>query len=436
MVLDLKRRQELLDLVDVDKGLVDRSIFPDEEISRLELEQIFARAWNFVCHESQIPNPGDFFLNFIGEDRVIVVRDNDGAVQVLLNTCRHRGNAVCRAQEGHATSFMCTYHGWTYDLQGKLIGLPGYKEFYHEDIKREEWGLIKAAQVDNYLGFIFATLDPTAPSLDEYLGDVGRMGLSHLGARGDMAVVEGVQRFRIGCNWKLAVDNVWDYYHGQISHASAMVFRAAGGGGNRRPSGSSPNLAILGEYGHAIGGPAYSGDGPSATGTNDWRESTAAKELLGPVGLQIGGHPNIFPNMWLTGNQVSLRVPKGPGVTEIWWFTLLDRNLPPEVWEKERMKATHTFGPAGLLEQEDGENWAQSTVGTRGTVSKRYPLNYSMNRGRGEVIEDELGPPRIETPHVTEHAQLWHYRSWAEWMTAESWDDLKLNHSPSPSGRV
>ena len=52
-------------------------------------------------------------MTFIGEDRVIVVRDNDGKAQVLVNTCRHRGNAICRAEEGHATSFMCTYHGWT-----------------------------------------------------------------------------------------------------------------------------------------------------------------------------------------------------------------------------------------------------------------------------------------------------------------------------------
>ena len=95
----------------------------------------------------------------------------------------------------------------------------------------------------------------------------------------------------------------------------------------------------------------------------------------------------------------------------------------------------HTFGPAGMLEQEDGENWDQSTRGTVGTVAKRYPLNYAMNLGRGEIIEDELGPPRIDT-HVNEHAQLWHYRAWAEWMAADSWADLKANHTRVPSGNV
>src|SRR5436190_15894155 len=179
------RAADFAPMVDTDRGLVDRRIFSDEEIYGLELEQIFARAWNFMAHDSQVPNAGDFFLNYIGEDRVIVVRDKDGGVQVLLNTCRHRGNAVCRAEEGHATSFMCTYHGWTYDLQGRLVGVPGFKDYYHEDLKREEWGLVTAAQVDTYKGFIFATLDPEAPSLDEFLGDVGKLSINQLALKGD-----------------------------------------------------------------------------------------------------------------------------------------------------------------------------------------------------------------------------------------------------------
>src|SRR5206468_8319447 len=94
MTLDLQKH-EILGLVDATRGVVDRKIFSDEEIYKAELEKIFARAWNFMAHDSQIPNPGDFFLSYIGEDRVIVVRDKNGDAQVLFNTCRHRGNAVC-----------------------------------------------------------------------------------------------------------------------------------------------------------------------------------------------------------------------------------------------------------------------------------------------------------------------------------------------------
>ena len=155
------------------------------------------------------------------------------------------------------------------------------------------------------------------------------------------------------------------------------------------------------------------------------------------MGLKSRGHPNIFPNLWVStgGTQLSLRIPRGPLKTEIWWFALLDKNLTEERRDAQRRVVNQIFGPAGMLEQDDGENWDQSTRGTMGTVSRRYPLNFAMNRGHGEVIEDEHGPGRIET-HVNEHAQLWTYRAWAEWMAAEDWPALKRNHSPSPSGTV
>jgi hypothetical protein len=88
-----------------------------------------------------------------------------------------------------------------------------------------------------------------------------------------------------------------------------------------------------------------------------------------------------------------------------------------------------------MLEQEDGENWDQSTRGTQGLISRRFPLHFAMNLGHGEVIEDEVGPPRVET-HVNEHAQFWTYRAWAEWMAASNWRELEANHSPPPSGYV
>src|SRR5262249_2803149 len=159
-----------------------------------------------------------------------------------------------------------------------------------------------------------------------------------------------------------------------------------------------------------------------------WRSAPETHRLLGEVGMNTRGYPGIFPNCWVATNQnqVCLRLPKGPGKTEIWWFTLVDANLPPEVHEYQVSAASHTFGPAGRLEQEDGENWGQSTIGTMGTVSRRFPLNYNMNHGHAVVIEDETGPPHIET-NINEHAQLWLYRSWAEWMAAESWEDLRAN---------
>ncbi len=440
MVQNTATRQEILGLVDLNKATVERKIFSDQAIYEMELERIFARAWNFVAHDSQIPNPGDFFMTFIGEDRVIVVRDNDGLPQVLINSCRHRGNAVCRAEEGHATSFMCTYHGWTYDLKGALVGVPGFKEVYHEELDRENWGLIRAANVDTYKGFIFATMDDAAPALDEFLGDIGRMSINMLAGRGEIRVVGGIQKSVLPCNWKFAVDNVWDFYHPAISHASQTM--AAWRPGPTPNQMTAPQIALLGEYGHALSGPQFTE--PMAKllelglgHDSGWRQTEEGKAMLGPVGARAIAHPHIFPNMWIAfpgHGQVSLRLPRGPLQTEIWWFSFQDVDITPEKHALAKQRAGHTFGPAGMLEQDDGENWGESTRGSMGVISSKFPLNYAMGRGRGEVTVDETGPNRIEGS-LNEHAQLWFYQAWAEWMAAEDWNDLKASHSLPPSTR-
>ena len=466
------------DYVHAEQGTVDRIIFSDQAIYELELERIFARAWNFMCHESQIPNKGDYFLSFIGEESVICTRDKTGTLQVFINSCRHRGNAVCRAESGNARSFLCTYHGWTFGLDGKLIGVPGYKDLYHEDLKREEWGLISAGKVQSYKGFVFATMDPEAVDLYDYLGEVGRLGIDFCAERGDTVMVDGVQKNQIGCNWKLAVDNLFDWYHVDISHASAMM----SGGVNPPPpppemmakmmglpEGATPDPAaiaaararleaasamrehrvLLGDYGHAISGPQITPpmramlsmappDAPIEPFMDHrWRDKPQAKAALGEAGYNSMGHPNIFPNLWVAsgGTQLSLRLPKGPHTTEIWWFTLIQKDMSAAQQAVQVQKANHIFGPAGLLEQDDGENWDQSTRQTQGVVSRRYPLNFSMNLGRGAPTTPANGPRYIDT-HVNEHAQLWTYRAWAQWMDADSWAALKQHRTPQPSEAV
>ena len=439
--------------VDFENGLVDRIIFSDPEIYKMEMERIFARAWSFICHESQIPRVGDFFQTYIGEDRILAVRDKSGAVSVLLNTCRHRGNAVCRAEQGNAKVFTCPYHGWSYGLDGELVGVPGQRDFYRNDLDKKEWGLARAAQVTSYRGFVFANLDPAAIPLDEYLGDVGRIGLDFIAERGDVEVIDGIQKNVVACNWKLAVDNLYDWYHPVVSHRSAIR------------SGVFPRLqdeevafapmsqmVMLGEYGHGVGGPmipddvmaevrAHLDDPDAATSLarlsiEPWRFRAKAHEALGPHGIRSRGHPSIFPNVWITlnGAQLCLRIPRGPMTTELWWFTFANKNATAEQRRALVRITTHMFGPAGLLEQDDGENWDQCTRGTIGPVARRYPLNFAMGRGRDRV-RDVDGHRCIETV-VNEHGQRWTYLAWAEWMDAVDWPDLRRNHSPAPSGAI
>ena len=209
-------------------------------------------------------------------------------------------------------------------------------------------------------------------------------------------------------------------------------------------------MVMLGEYGHGIGGPGITeaewrefqrrmGDG---NGDPQWYDLFAmnrlppgVEEQLGPLGVRSFGHPNIFPNLWIAlTNQICLRLPRSPDVTELWWFTIMPKALPEERKRAMISFANRLFTPAGLLEQDDGENWSHSTRGARGKVAQRYPMNLTMGMGRDEVIH-EAGQSAIQTV-VNEHGQRWTYRSWQEWLQAEDWGELIADHSMPPTGVV
>jgi len=445
---ELQNAQHRYPWYDVDSGILrDRRIFTDQDIYQQELTHIFARGWNFMCHESQLKAPGDFFMNFIGEDEVIVVRDRSNGIQVLLNSCPHRGNTVCRAEQGNTNSFFCSYHGWNFDLDGALVGMPGEEAFYRGGIDKQAWGLSRAAKVESYRGFVFATLDADAPCLEEYLGWVGRLGLDMHAGRGELEVLDGIQKNRIKCNWKLAVDNLYDWYHVKVSHGASMRIGLI----DEASMAPDSQMVILGEYGHGIGGPGITEaqlqdyiarverDGGELQRWFDLQSARRHPDMrdeLGPIGARSLGHPNIFPNLWVALTfQLCLRIPKGPDETELWWFTVLPKNMAEEERRMAIYMANHVFGPAGLLEQDDGENWSHSTRGARGAHLKTLPLNYAMGKGQDEVFEDPSGQHCINTV-VNEHGQRWTYQAWQEWMQANSWAELRANHSLPPRGRV
>ncbi|ORW32732.1 hypothetical protein AWB91_09580 [Mycobacterium paraense] len=432
-------------LVSLETGQIDRRIFSDEDLFDRELELIFGRAWHFLCHESQIPKRGDFFHTPVGRDNVLTVRQRDGSIKALLNTCSHRGNAVCRAEEGNTKAFMCTYHGWTYDLAGNLVGVPDLSTYYKNDLDKSKHGLRQVAQLGNYHGFIFATMDETAPPLEDFLGPAGRLGIDLIAAR-NVEIVPGVQKFIIDCNWKFAADNVFDFYHAQVTHMSAMNIITGAQSQSLDVGGATDSLgndldiptagasgldeiAVIGEYGHAISGPTVEAVSTPLV-DQTWRQRPDVEETLGPVGIKIGGHPNIFPNAWISTNspQLSLRIPLSPSQTEVWWFTFADKDASPEQRTMNLWLTNHGFGPAGLFEQEDGENWAQATQQVKGIRSARIPQLLTMNLGRGKVIrEHDLA--RIEATS-NEHAQLWMYRSWVQWMKGLDWNALREATAP------
>jgi len=205
MMMPRPKPGDLLGLVDVDKGIVSREIFVNEEIYRQEQERMFARAWLFVGHESQITRPGDYLVSSMGEESVILCRDRAGRIHVFLNSCRHRGMKVCRYDEGNTVEFTCPYHGWSYATDGALVGVPFAKDAYGEHLDRSRWGLVEVAQLESYKGTVWATWDPSAPSFLEYLGGY-KLYLDLLldawdGREGGTEVIGGIHKSST-CAWR------------------------------------------------------------------------------------------------------------------------------------------------------------------------------------------------------------------------------------------
>jgi phenylpropionate dioxygenase-like ring-hydroxylating dioxygenase large terminal subunit len=107
-----------------DEYLVDNRVYTDQRTFDLERERIFFRVWNFVCHESEIREPGDFITTMVAGQPIIVCRNKSGEVRAFYNTCRHRAAQVVFDKSGNKRNFTCLYHLWVYDLDGRLLNAP------------------------------------------------------------------------------------------------------------------------------------------------------------------------------------------------------------------------------------------------------------------------------------------------------------------------
>ena len=100
---------------------LDQQFYSDPEVYQLELDRIVMRNWILAGHVSQIPNAGDYLVFRLANESAIIVRGKDQRIRAFANVCRHRGSLICLDDHGNSRKFVCPYHGWTYDLEGKLI---------------------------------------------------------------------------------------------------------------------------------------------------------------------------------------------------------------------------------------------------------------------------------------------------------------------------
>ena len=434
-------------LVDAEHGTVSREIFCNQDIYDQEMDQVFKRSWLFVGHESQIPKPGDFILSRMGEEAVIVTRDRQNQIHVLLNSCRHRGNLVCRYDQGNSTVFTCTFHGWSYDSTGTLVALPYHDGGYNE-MPKGDWGLLPA-RVETFQGSIWATWDHTAPSFIDYLGGAELYLATQLkntdGTDNGAEVLGGIVKWRLGCNWKVPCPDT-DTTHGWITHKSMALALGVGPTGNpvRPDDGRSistrqvrPRYTVSFPEGHTMGVTIPEEGDPSWADSGIWSDKPVVREYLREkfeqrkkrmgVMAHLSVGPAIFPNEGWLGRVVRIMHPQGPLMTEIWTYFFVDKDAPTEVKDALGSYYEHWYGPGGMTQQDDMENWYTLTISSKGPMARKLDLNYQMRLSEPPLHgPSTFGLPGLFAHNYSDENHRRFYQRWAEYMEAKDWGELRV----------
>lgn len=187
-----------------------QAFYRDPGVYARDIEHIYLNAWLYAGHQSEIPQPGDWFLYELERESVIIVRDNEGAINALVNVCRHRGSRVCLQSKGRSKRLACRYHGWVYDLDGALIAARQMEEGF--DLSKHG---LKRIHCELLQGMIFINFSSEPASFEPIQDQLGScLAPYHL----DTAKVAHRQDYPMQANWKLAVENYTECYHCTPAH--------------------------------------------------------------------------------------------------------------------------------------------------------------------------------------------------------------------------
>ncbi|MGQ0803500.1 MAG: aromatic ring-hydroxylating oxygenase subunit alpha [Actinomycetota bacterium] len=416
---------------------VDRRFFVDDDLFTRELERVFARCWEFVAHESEVPEVGSYVTRTMGRDSVIVIRDDAGAVRVMLNSCTHRGTQLCKTPIGNASSFRCGYHGWTFNNNGDLFAVPRLSESYAPTWKKSDHGLVQA-RVEVFHGLVFATWNHEGPDLVAYLGDMAWYLEAMMSmAPGGFEVIAPPQRYIQDANWKFPVENDGgDGYHLPVAHGTMFDLDIFG-----TQAGNTAGHVVQTKEGHVLRRqylrdefpePPYFGY-PADTWATITKGLTAEQAAFVAKNTVI--HGTVFPNSAFvvaafptTGDpgdeEVSIytwRVhrPLTPHTAEVVYWLFVARGMS-DAWKRASYKTqVRIFSGAAFFEADDYENFARIDRASDGARGRETPFNYTL----GLDAPDETngngvwpGPGSVQARDVSEANQRAFYRRYLELM--------------------
>jgi fatty-acyl-CoA synthase len=407
------------DLIEHDR--VHGSLYTDPDIYALELERIWYGTWVYVGHVSEVPEPNDYVLKSIGPQPVIMTRDKQGQIHLLLNRCSHRANLVCDAPRGNSSAFRCPYHGWTFSNTGKLLGYP-FNSGYGGTEAKQELGLGRVARVGIYQGFVFGCLAEEGPSLLEHLGAATDAfdRLVRLSPSGEVELTAGWLQHRVKANWKMLLENETDGYHPQFVHASIFSVAESGIGelyGERstavaRDLGGGHSENDLRPEFRRIGVPL------GWFGTRPEKVPAYVSQLEGSLGSErareilIDGSPHvmIFPNLFIAEIQLFVIQPLAVDQT-VQHVTAIQYKGSPDMNRRMLQQTMGSVGPAGFLLADDSEMYERNQRGVHALRPEWLQLKRGMHRERLDEEGMLIGDATDEVPQ----RGIWrHYRALME----------------------
>lgn len=192
-----------------------RGFYLDDEIFKADLEAIFAEEWLFACNVCELRRPGDYLTIKIGDDSLVILKDRDGGIRALHNTCRHRGSRICQAEQGRSNRLVCPYHQWVYDLDGRLL----HARQMPDGFDSRENGL-KPAEVEVICGMVYVSLSDSPSSIDRFRQAVTPYVAPH---RPDRTKVAFASTIVEEANWKLVIENNRECYHCAGNHPELLA---------------------------------------------------------------------------------------------------------------------------------------------------------------------------------------------------------------------
>lgn len=394
---------------------VHSRLYYDDAIYQEELKKIWYRTWVYVGHTSEVPNNNDYVTKSIGPTTVLMTRDKEGKIHLLLNKCSHRGNELCGYQEGNRTSFTCPYHSWTFSNTGDLMGYAMPEGYQGMDKKK--LGLGKVPRVAEYRGFVFGSFAHEGPSLEEHLGGA-KASLDQLldnSPTGELELTAGYIQHRTKANWKFMLENETDGYHPGFVHGSVFQVTDSGIGNLYGPE----STALTRDFGNGhtefdlrpewrrIGKPL------EWFGTSEARLPDYANAMNQAYGkerarqIMIDGSPHImiFPNLFIAEIQMFVLQPVAVNET-IQHVTAIQFKGAPDINRRLRQQTMGSVGPAGFLLADDTEMYERNHRG----AAIRDPEWLVLMRGLHRERTDENGFKIAHSTDETTQRGIWrHY---------------------------